>query len=180
MNLLAAVEAEPLEAVAVLGAARAFDHEPDRARDRALRRMAHVRRQHEDLALTDGHVVDLSVLGDLHDDVAAQLVEELLHRVVVEIHALVWTAHDLHRHAGVLEHQLVGDGGLQEVLVGLDPFLEIEGFEAGMQHSCSPGIGRPDCCRPSARTTQSPREGAPSRQRTSRAQIHSFDNTAEC
>jgi hypothetical protein len=63
-------------------------------------------------SIADGaDVVDPSTLGDLQDDVAAQLIEELLDRVVVEVHALVGAAYDLDHHAGVLEHQLVTDRG---------------------------------------------------------------------
>ena len=57
--------------------------------------MPHMGRQHEHLALTNGNVVDRSSAGDLQDDVTAQLIEELLDRVVVEVHALVGAAYDL-------------------------------------------------------------------------------------
>ena len=96
------------------------------AGDRALRRVPHAGRQHEDLALADGHVDDPPVVDHLEDHVALELVEELLDRIVVKIDPLVGAPDHLDDHAGVLEHQLVGHGRLQEMGVGVDPSLERE------------------------------------------------------
>ena len=77
----------------VQGAFRAgrFDHQPDRAVLRALRRMAHMGGQKENVALADRHVIELAAGGveQLQDHVALQLIEEFLDRIVVIIGALV-------------------------------------------------------------------------------------------
>ena len=52
-----------------------------------LRRMPDVRRQQEDVALLDLHIVDLAALGDLQEHIALELIEEFLDRIVVEIDA---------------------------------------------------------------------------------------------
>lgn len=131
MDQRAAVEAEPLEAVEVLLAPRSLDHQSDRTLDRALRRMAHVRRQEEDLAFTDRHVEDPAALGNLQQHVALDLIEEFLHRVVVEVDPLVRAADDHDHHLGLgVEELLVADRRLQQMLVFRDPGLEIEGLEA--------------------------------------------------
>src|SRR5215469_2182756 len=54
----AALEAKPFEPVFVARSPRAFDDQPDGARNRALRRVAQMRRQQKDLALADRHVTD--------------------------------------------------------------------------------------------------------------------------
>ena len=77
MDQRAAREAEPLEAVDVVRP-RGFDHEPDRARLRPLRRMTHMRRQQEHVALADWHVIERSVVEDLEDHFALDLVERNL------------------------------------------------------------------------------------------------------
>src|SRR5690625_5106819 len=95
--------------------------------------MAHMRGQQEDLALPDRHVVDPPVFGDLQQHVALELVEELLHRIVMEVHALVRAADHHDGHARLLEDQLVADRRLQQMAVSLDPALEVEGPEARVQ-----------------------------------------------
>src|SRR5262249_11439150 len=65
---------------------------------------------------------------------ALELVEELLHRIVVVIGALVRPADYLHGHVAVLEHLLVADRRLQQVLVFLDPGLEVEGVQTSVCH----------------------------------------------
>ena len=54
----AAFEAIPFEAIDLVGWRVRLDHETDRA-GRALRRMAHMRRQQEDVAFADRHVIEL-------------------------------------------------------------------------------------------------------------------------
>ena len=85
-----------------------------------------MRRQEEDLALADRHVVELAVLDDLEQHVAFELIEELLHRIVVVVGALVRAADDLHGHLAVFEHLLVADRRLEQVLVLVDPTLKIK------------------------------------------------------
>src|SRR6516162_913209 len=108
-----ALEAKPFEPVFVARCSGAFDDQPDGARNRALRRVAQMRRQQKDLALADRHVIDPARFGELQHYVATQLVEELLAGVVVEVDPLVRAADDHHDHAGVLEYQFVADRRLQ-------------------------------------------------------------------
>src|SRR5262245_24578000 len=69
MDERAAGKAKPFEAVDIVGPRR-FDHQPDRARLRPLRRMAHMRWQQEHVALADRHVVERSIVEYLEDHVA--------------------------------------------------------------------------------------------------------------
>ena len=78
----------------------------------------------------DRHVVEIAVVADLEHHVALELVEELLHRIVVIVGALVRAADHLHGHVAVLEHLLVADRRLEQVLVLVDPLLEVEGLAA--------------------------------------------------
>jgi hypothetical protein len=107
----AAFEAEPFEAVLVAQPARAFDDEPDGALDRALWRVAQMRRHQKDLVFPDRHVIDPTRFGELQDHVAAQLVKEFLTWIVVEVDSLVRAAHNHHDHTGVFEYQFVATGG---------------------------------------------------------------------
>src|SRR5262245_3530646 len=102
----AAFEAVPFEGVELVRPRR-LDHEPDRARLRALRRMPHMRGQQKDVARADRDVVELPVVDDLQQHVALELIEELLDRVVVIVGPLVRTADHLYGHLTVLEHLLV-------------------------------------------------------------------------
>ena len=65
MYQLAAVEAEPLEAVFHSGMPGAFHYQTDRIDDRPLRRMADVCWQRKDFAFTYGNIVNLAVFRDL-------------------------------------------------------------------------------------------------------------------
>src|SRR5262249_33052727 len=71
-----ALEAVPLEGVELVRPGR-LDHQADRARLRALRRMAHMRRQQEDIARADRDVVERPIVDDLEQHVALELIEEL-------------------------------------------------------------------------------------------------------
>src|SRR5690606_14016104 len=133
MQEIAAVEAEPLEAIEGSGWAWGFDHQSKGTGNWALWRVAHVRWQHEDLAFADRHVINLPAFGDLQQHVPFELVEELRHGIIVEIHPLVGTSHHHDHHAGLLEDQLVADGRLQQMAVTLDPTAEIEGPQSWMQ-----------------------------------------------
>jgi len=59
------------EAVLLTCPAGVFDNEPDRARDRALRRVAQMWGQQKDLPFSDRHVIDPARFGELQDYVAA-------------------------------------------------------------------------------------------------------------
>jgi len=131
---IAAFKAVPLERVVRIAiVALRLDHKANRSR-RPLRRVPHVRRQQEHLALADRHVVEIAVVADLEHHVALELVEELLHRIVVIVGALVRPTDHLHGHVAVLEHLLVADRRLEQVLVIVDPLLEIEGLEPACFH----------------------------------------------
>jgi hypothetical protein len=85
--------------------------------------------QQEHVSLPNGNVVDLSFLHDLEDDVALDLVVELLRGVDVEVLALVGTAHDHHHELLILPDELIADRRLQEVTVFVDPGIEGERCE---------------------------------------------------
>src|SRR5690606_924467 len=109
--------------------------------------MPQARRQQENLPFPDRHVVDSAALGNLQQHVALELVEEFLYRIVMKIHALVRPSNHHDHHAGLLEDQLVADRRLQQVAMALDPGLEIEGLETGVQvHAVLP----PQRARPQA------------------------------
>src|SRR6266540_916799 len=137
MNEGVAFETIPLEGIELVGPRR-LDYQADRAFLRPLRRVAHMRRQQEHLALANRNVVEPAVVDDLEHHVALELVEELLHRIVVIIGALVRPADHLHGHLAVLEHLLVADRRLEQVLILLDPVLEVEGVQSSGRHGCLP------------------------------------------
>ena len=60
------------------------------------------------------------------------------------IGALVGAADHLHRHVAILEHLLVADRRLQQVLILVDPFLEIERLQPSGRMFSSPRIRRRD------------------------------------
>src|SRR5688572_11103497 len=121
-----ALRAIPFEAVVDVARAHLLHHHADRAR-RALRRMPAARRDQEDLAFADRDVARLSTFDHLEDHVAAQLVEELLVRIVVVVGARIRAADHLHDEVlGLAEHHLIADRRLEKVLMLLDPAREIE------------------------------------------------------
>ena len=101
-----------------------------------------MRRQQEHFAFADGHVVELALIDDLEHHVALELVEEFLHGIVVIVGALVRPADHLHGHLAVLEHLLVADRWLKQVLIFADPLLEVEGMESPGRHDCSSHLTR--------------------------------------
>ena len=166
----AALEAVPFEGIERIGVvALRLDHEADRARG-PLRRVPHMRRQQEHLALLDRHVVEIAVVADLEHHVALELVEELLHRVVMIVAALVRPADHLHGHVAVLEHLLVADRRLEQVLVLGDPFLEVEGLQPSGLHrnrsKLTPPTASPPRPAPSARRSRTRGASLPSRRRS--------------
>src|ERR1700730_2819281 len=117
-------EAIPLEPIDFVRA-RGLDDEAHRAL-RTLRRMAYMRRQQKHLALPDRNVVEFTVLDHLEHHVAPELIKELFHGVIVIVGALVRAADDLHGHLALSENFLVADRWLEQMLVRLDPALEVE------------------------------------------------------
>src|SRR6185369_17423632 len=59
------------------------------------------------------------------------------HRGVVIVGALVRAADHLHGHVTVLEHLLVADRRLEQMLVLVDPLLEIERLQSSHGHGLS-------------------------------------------
>ena len=88
--------------------------------------MRHVRRNEERLALTNQVVDDLSLLPGLYDDVAFELVEELLAIHLVEVVAGVRSADDHHEEVPSAVQILISDGRTEVAPVGFDPFQEIQ------------------------------------------------------
>ena len=127
-------EAIPLEPIDFVGA-RGLDDEADRAL-RTLRRMAHMRRQQKHLALADRNVVEFTVLDHLEHHVALELIKELFHGVIVIVGALVRAADDLHGHLALFENFLVADRWLEQMLVRLDPALEVECVQPCVRRLC--------------------------------------------
>src|SRR5262249_35093449 len=124
-----AFEAIPFEGIELVGPRR-LDHEADRAFLRSLRTVADMRRQQENLSFANGDVVEIAVVHDLEQHIPFELVEELLHRIVVIIRALVRPADDLYGHLAVLGNPLVAHRRLEQMLVLFDPVLKIEGVES--------------------------------------------------
>src|SRR6185312_625652 len=58
--------------------------------------------------------------------------------VIVIVGALVRSADHLHGHLAVLEHLLVADRRLEQMLVLANPLLEVEGLEASGFHGRAP------------------------------------------
>ena len=77
------------------------------------------------------------------------------------VRALVRPADDLHRHIAVLEHLLVADRRLEQVLVLLDPVLEVEGVQSSARHGFSFVRLRPVAARTSALTVIAKRRPTP-------------------
>src|SRR5690606_35862313 len=129
---------------------------PHRPR-RPLRRVRHVRRQQEDLALADRDRPVLAVLDHLELYVALELVEELLALVEVVVLPRVRTAdhHDDEVLVAVLEDLRVADRRLEEAPVLVDPPHEVDGGEGHGASSLLLMLGawprRPQLTEPAAR-----------------------------
>src|SRR5215471_4723608 len=127
MEERAAVEAQPFQTILGAWPPGAFDDKPDRALNRALWRVAQMRRREKDLPFADRHIVYSARFGNLQEHIAAQLVEELLGRVVMEVGPLVRAADDLHDHARILEHRLIANRRLQQMAVLVNPAIDLNG-----------------------------------------------------
>src|SRR5437016_3557677 len=103
----------------------ALDHQPDRPRpaDGAVRDEG---REQQHLALADREVPALAVLDDAEDNVALELVEELLARVDVIVVPLVRAADDHDLEVRVLPDHGVADRRREEVAMLVDPGFEVE------------------------------------------------------
>ncbi len=83
-------------------------------------------RQQQDFAGADRHAADGAILVHHQHHVALELIEKFLHRVVVEVGALVGTADDGDHHIGVLPDLNVTDRRLEQMAVFIDPGAKIE------------------------------------------------------
>src|SRR4029079_9343945 len=125
-----AFRAIPLERIVYVAGPDLLHHEPHGARLRALRRVAIVARQQDDLALLDRDLPGPAILHHVEDDVSAQLEKELLVGVVVVIGTPVRAAYDLDDQVlGGGKDELVADRWLQEVGMLVDPTRKVECFE---------------------------------------------------
>src|SRR5262245_15279779 len=93
---------------------------------RPLRRMRNAGGQEEHLPLLDRDVAGLAALADAENDVAFELVEQLLGRVDVEIGPLVGPTDD-HDHEVLIQDHGVAHRRLQQLAVFVDPALQVEG-----------------------------------------------------
>src|SRR5665213_472288 len=106
MQLGAARGTEPGDAVELARLTRPLDDEADAA-GRSPRRVIHLLRQNENLALFDTDAAFAPVLDHMDEDVAGELIEDLVERIDVEIVARVRPLDDLEDEVGTLEHLLV-------------------------------------------------------------------------
>jgi hypothetical protein len=98
-----------------------------------------VGRQEEDVTLADGDVARPAVLPHPQDHVAAQLVEELVAGVVVEVGPLVRAADHGHDEIALVPDLRVADRRLQQLAVLLDPTGEVDGDHVRPPRSRGPG-----------------------------------------
>src|SRR5579862_3674733 len=131
MHAVATAEAVPLESVPLAFRPLRLDHQAHRAGYRPLGRMPDMRRQQEDIALADRHVVMPAAVDDLQDHVAFELIEEFLRRIVMEVRPLVGSADDRHHQPGIGPDLLVPDGRPQQMAMRLDPGPEVERRKLG-------------------------------------------------
>src|SRR5579883_3163322 len=135
VQLVAAGGTEPGDAVELLGPARPLDDEADAPR-RPPRRVIDVLRQQEDLALADAHPPLAAVLDHMDEDMAVELVEDLVPRIDVEVVARVRALDDLEDEVRALEHLLVADGAEGGRQMRVDPGLKPKGRCQRARHRC--------------------------------------------
>src|SRR6218665_2528622 len=137
MHQVMAIEAVPLECVEHPNRTLALDHQTAAPGLWTLRRVAHVRRQQENIALLQIDAFQFSLIHDVQPGVAFELVEEFFQRVVMEIGAMIRPANDGHHEIRVLPDLLVVHGRLEQLGVMLQPVLKIE-WSSMAQHDKSP------------------------------------------
>ncbi len=127
VQLVAAGFAEPHKGIEFIGqVALALNHQTHTV-GWTLRGMGRARREEEDLSLLDMDIARLSIVDNLHDDVALELIEELLTLIIVVVLAVVRSTHDHDDEFRVLIHLGIADRGLEQVAVFIDPGMKIEG-----------------------------------------------------
>jgi len=129
------MRAIPFEAVKHSQGALTFDDETGAVGFWALRGMADVWRQEEDVAFFEVDTFGFAVDPEREPGVAFDLVEEFFQRVVVIIGAMVRAAHNGDDEVGVLPDLLIANRGFQEMRVVLNPALEIQWRAVG-GHFC--------------------------------------------
>src|SRR6218665_618307 len=137
MHQVMEIEAVPLECLEHPHRTLALDHQTAAPGLWTLRRVAHMRRQQENIALLQIDAFQSSLIHDVQPGVALELVEEFFQRVVMEIGAMIRPANDGHHEIRVLPDLLVVDGRLEQVGVLLQPVLKIE-WSSIAQHDKSP------------------------------------------
>lgn len=126
VQLVATGFAEPHKCIEFVGqVALALNHQTHTV-GWTLRGMGRARREEEDLSLLDMDIAGLSIVDDLHDDVALELIEELLALIIVVVLAIVRSTHDHDDEFRVLIHLGIADRGLEKVAVFIDPRMKIE------------------------------------------------------
>src|SRR5215469_4053233 len=88
--------------------------------------MPNMRREQEHLASADRNISDNSLFDHFQHHVPAQLIEELVSGIVVEVDPLVGSAYDLDDHTALIKERLVADRRLEQIPVHVYPALEIK------------------------------------------------------
>src|SRR5215472_497238 len=88
--------------------------------------MPNMRRKQEHLAGADWNISDNTLFDHFQHHVPAQLIEELVSRIVVEIDPLVGSAYDLDNHTALIKERLVADRRLEQIPIHVYPALEIK------------------------------------------------------
>jgi hypothetical protein len=63
---------------------------------------------------------------------------KLLDWIVTVVGSLVWTTHESHHEVRIFPYLLVAHGRLEEMLMLINPLLEIEGLQTSCSHSHAP------------------------------------------
>ncbi len=127
VQLVAAGFAEPHKGIEFIGQVALTLNHQSHSVGWTLRGMGRARWEEEDFSLLDMDIAGLSIVDNLHDDVALDLVEELLALIIVVVLAVVWSTHDHNDEFRVLIHLGIADRGLEQVAVFIDPGMKIEG-----------------------------------------------------
>src|SRR5271167_45169 len=130
MHEIVAVWAIPFKGVQRALGARHLDHKSDSV-GLTLRRVANMLGKKENLSFLNGDVLWrlAGVLDDAQKNVALELVEELLSRIVMIVAALVRATDNSDHELAVFPHLRVTNGRLQFVPVFVYPALQVERFQ---------------------------------------------------
>src|ERR1051326_936 len=113
----------------VIGPPESF-HDQSYCVRRPLGGMRRLGGQQKHVSLADGFFSSLTIRSDvLEDDVALQLIEELITGIDVEVPARIRPSDDHHDDPGVFPDHLCPHWGFQQTLMLIDPSFEVERFE---------------------------------------------------